>query len=239
MNFFAPSRHFDPDEPELIDRPGLDRALLHEELRLLEDLNRRLSGHKLVIESVERLLGPATPKSLSILDLGTGSADIPRAIVAWAQQKKIAITITAVDGNAEILKFAEESSRDWQEINFAQYDLRSLPYAKNSFDLVLCSLALHHFNEAEAIAILRRISEIARIGYAVNDLRRNWLSIAFTELLVRTAIRSQIFRHDAPKSCRAAFSVPELRALGESAGLKNFQVTRHHWIFRMILRGKK
>ena len=46
-------------------------------------------------------------------------------------------TITAVDGNAEILQFAEESSRDWPEINFAQHDLRSLPYAKDSFDLVL------------------------------------------------------------------------------------------------------
>jgi SAM-dependent methyltransferase len=239
MNWFAPPRHFDPNEPELIDRPGLDRALLHEELRLLEDLNRRLSGYKLVLETVQRLLGPALQKSLSILDLGTGSADIPRAIVAWARKNKIAVTITAVDGNAEILQFAEESSRDWPEINFAQHDLRSLPYAKDSFDLVLCSLALHHFNEADAVAILRRISEIARVGYAVNDLRRNWLSIGFTELLVRTAVRSKIFRHDAPKSCRAAFSVSELRALGESAGLKNFNVTRHHWIFRMILQGKK
>ena len=239
MNLFAPARHFDPNAPELIDQPGLDPTLLHEELRLLEDLNRRLSGHKLVRESIERLLGFSTPKSLSILDLGTGSADIPRALVAWARQKKIAITITAVDGNAEILNFAKSASRDWPEINFAQHDLRSLPYAKDSFDLVLCSLALHHFTEADAVAVLRRISEIARIGYAVNDLRRNWLSLGFTELLVRTAIRSNIFRHDAPKSCRAAFSVSELRALGEQAGLKNFQVTRHHWIFRMILQGKK
>ena len=239
MPLCAPPRYFDPNDSELLDRPDVDRALLREELRLLEDLNRRLSGHKLVRESVERLLGPATPKSLSILDLGTGSADIPRALVAWARQKKIAVAITAVDGHAETLQFARESSRDWPEIQFAQHDLRSLPYAKDSFDLVLCSLALHHFSSADAVAILRRISEIARVGYAVNDLRRNWLSIAFTELLVRTAIRSKIFRHDAPKSCRAAFSVPELRALGESAGLENFQVTRHHWIFRMILQGKK
>jgi hypothetical protein len=104
---------------------------------------------------------------------------------------------------------------------------------------VLCSLALHHFSSADAVAVLRRISEIARIGYAVNDLRRNWLSIWFTELLVRTVIHSRIFRHDAPKSCRAAFSVNELRTLGESAGLKNFQVSRHHWVFRMILKGNK
>ncbi|MEJ0090237.1 MAG: methyltransferase domain-containing protein [Limisphaerales bacterium] len=239
MPLCAPTRCFNPNDPELIDRPGLDRALLHEELRLLEDLNRRLSGHKLVLESIERLIGLATPKSLSILDLGTGSADIPRAIVNWARKKKIAVTITAVDGNSEILQFARESCHDWPEIQFAQHDLRSLPYAKNSFDVVLCSLALHHFNSMDAVAVLRRINGIARTGYTVNDLRRNWLSIWFTELLVRTVIHSKIFRHDAPKSCRAAFSIGELRTLGESAGLKNFRVTRHHWIFRMILQGKK
>jgi len=239
MLFCAPPRNFDPNDSELIDRPGLDRALLHEELRLLERLNLRLSGYQLVLETLQRLLAPASPKSLSLLDLGTGSADIPRAIAAWARKNEIAVTITAVDGNAEILQIASESCRDWPEIQFAQHDLRSLPYAADSFDLVLCSLALHHFSSADAVAVLRRMSEIARIGYAVNDLRRNWLSIWFTELLVRTVIQSKIFRHDAPKSCRAAFSVNELRTLGESAGLKNFQVSRHHLVFRMILKGNK
>ena len=239
MLFCAPPRYFDPNDSELIDRPGLDRALLHEELRLLEGLNRRLSGYQLVLETLQGLLGPASPKSLSLLDLGTGSADIPRAIAAWARKNEIAVTITAVDGNAEILQIASESCRDWPEIQFAQHDLRSLPYEADSFDLVLCSLALHHFSSADAVAVLRRMSEIARIGYAVNDLRRNWLSIWFTELLVRTVIQSKIFRHDAPKSCRAAFSVNELRTLGESAGLKNFQVSRHHLVFRMILKGNK
>jgi SAM-dependent methyltransferase len=239
MNFFAPPRCFDLNEPELIDRPGLGRALLHEELQMLENLNRRTGGHHLILDYVQRLLGSTPPKSLSILDLGTGSADIPRTIAAWARKKKIAVTITAVDGNSEILRFAKESCRDWPEINFAQHDLRSLPFAENSFDLVLCSLAFHHFDAADAVTILRRIQELARVGYAVNDLRRNWPAIWSTELLVHTVIRSKIFRHDAPQSCRAAFTVRELQTLAEQAGLRRFQVNRHHWFFRMVLEGKK
>ena len=239
MNVFAPARSFDQNDPELIDRPGMDRVLLREELQMLEDLNRRLCGHQLAIEYVQRFLRSSQTKSLDILDLGTGAADIPRAIAAWARQKKIAVTITAVDGNAEILQFARESSRDWPEIRLEQHDLRSLPYAENSFDLVLCSLALHHFNSADAVAILRRISEIARIGYAVNDLRRNWLSIWATQLLMPIMVKSRTFQHDAVQSSRAAFTVKELCTVVEQAGLKNFQINRHHLFFHMVLAGEK
>ena len=52
-------------------------------------------------------------------------------------------------------------------------------------------------------------------------------------------IRSKIFRHDAPKSCRAAFTVCELQMLAEAVGLRRFQINSHHWFFRMVLEGKK
>jgi ubiquinone/menaquinone biosynthesis C-methylase UbiE len=159
MNVFAPARCFDQNNPELIDRPGTDRVLLREELQMLEDLNRRLWGHQLVLEYVQRLLGSTRTKSLSILDLGTGAADIPRAIAAWARQRQLGVTITAVDGNPQVLEFAKEICRDWPEIRLDQHDLRALPYAAGSFDLVLCSLAMHHFDAADAIAILRQIKK--------------------------------------------------------------------------------
>lgn len=238
MKLFAPHRRFDPNCPELMDRPGLDRALLREELRSLESFNRRLGGHQLVLQYVKRFVG-STGASLSILDLGTGAADIPRAIVSWARQRQLPAIITAVDGNPEILQIAQELCRGWPEIRLEQHDLRALPYAGEGFDLVLCSQALHHFGSADAISILRRIHALARCGYIVNDLRRNWLAIWSMELLARTLVRSAVARNDAPQSCRAAFTVRELRGLAEQAGLNNFRVDRHHWFFRMVLEGRK
>jgi 2-polyprenyl-3-methyl-5-hydroxy-6-metoxy-1,4-benzoquinol methylase len=175
--------------------------------------------------------------SLSILDLGTGLADIPRAIVAWMRERNYSVTIEAVDVNPHVVEFAGEACRDWPEIKLAQHDLRSLPYAKASFDIVLCSQALHHFGEADAVTILRRIQEIARVGYLVNDLRRNRLGIWTTELLARTVVRKGLIRHDAPKSCRAAFTMPELRAMALEADLKNFQIKRRQAGFHMVLEG--
>jgi len=66
-----------------------------------------------VIEYVERFVSLMPTKPLNILDLGTGAADIPRAIAAWARKRQLPVTITAVDRNPEILQLARESCRDW------------------------------------------------------------------------------------------------------------------------------
>jgi ubiquinone/menaquinone biosynthesis C-methylase UbiE len=239
MSLLAPYRRFDPNCPEQIDRPGMNRALLLEELQTLERFNQRLGGHQLVLHYVKRFVDSTETASLSILDLGTGAADIPRAIATWARQRQLPIVITAVDGNPDILKIAQESCRGWPEIRFGQHDLRALPYAEESFDLVLCSHALHHFELTDVVTILRRIDTLARCGYIVNDLRRNWLAIWSMELLTRILARSPVFRSDASQSCRAAFTVRELRGLAKQAGLDDFQVNRHHWCFRMVLEGRK
>ena len=239
MSLLAPPRRFDPNFPELLDRPGTDPALLREELEMLESTNLRFGVHQLVLHYVQQLLDSTRLTSLSILDLATGIGDIPRSLAAWSRARQLPVTITAVDGNPGVLRIAQESCRDWPEIRFEQHDLRSLPYAADSYDLVLCSLALHHFGSADAITILRRMQELARLGFVVNDLRRNWLAIWTTELLSRAVIRSHIVRHDAPYSCRAAFTVGELRTMAQEAGLGNFHIERHHAVFRMVLEGRK
>jgi ubiquinone/menaquinone biosynthesis C-methylase UbiE len=238
-SLFAPTRHFDPDHLEQIDQPGLDRALLRKELQTLENCNRRSHGHELTLWYVERFVASTGATSLSILDLGTGAADTPRAIVAWARQHQLPVTITAVDKNAEILQIAREWCRDWPEIRFEQQDLRSLSYEADSFDLALCSLALHHFEAMEAIGILRSMQRLARGGYVVSDLCRSWPAILSTVVMFPILFRSPVFRDDAAQSCRAAFTVQELREMAQQAGLNNFQIKHHHAMIRMVLEGRK
>ena len=239
MSLLAPPRRFDPDAPELVDRPGTDETLVREELRLLEDTNRRFGGHSLMLHYTRRFLNSVPAHTWSILDLGTGSADIPRAVANWFRRSGRAVRITAVDRHPGVLRLAEESCVSWPEIQLEQHDLRALPHKTGSYDLVLCSLALHHFTSADAVTILRRMQEIARLGYIVNDLRRNWASIWMTHLLASTVIRSRIFRQDAPQSCRAAFTIRELRTMAKQAGLQNFRIKRHQMGFRMVLEGRK
>jgi hypothetical protein len=238
FGLFGPDRQFDPNEPELMDRPDVNKAWLREELEVLEKLNR-LGGHRLILRYIRRLLHSRKVDALSVLDLATGAADIPRAIVAWARKQGLPIKVTAVDGNEHVLRSATEWCRDWPEIQLEHHDLLELPYGPESFDIVLCSLALHHFKTADAVTVLRRMNQIPRTGYVVNDLRRSWLAIWTAELLARTLMRSPIVRHDGPQSFRAAFTVAELRNMAREAGMRNFSVKRHQGIFRMVLAGEK
>lgn len=235
----APARRFDPNNPELIDRPDVRLDDIGAELKTLETANRRLGGHQLVLEHVDRFIRRLNVRELRVLDLGTGIADIPRALVAWSRPRGLRMQVTAIDLNEKVLAFARQSCREWPEIELKRCDMLSLPFDRNSFDLVICSLALHHFERHDAVVLLRAIQEIARTGYIVNDLRRNWFSIALTEVLSRIVIKDPIVKHDARSSCRAAFTIKELRMLAQEAGLTKYQISRHHFGFRMVLEGRK
>ena len=133
---------------------------------------------------------------------------------------------------------ARERCVGWPEIRVEQQDLLSLPYPAASFDFVFCSLTLHHFMEADVVAILRRIRDIARVGYIINDLRRNRIASSLSKLMARTIITNPIARFDAPASCERAFCVAELHALAARAGLGKVTIRRRRF-FRMALAGRK
>jgi len=238
MSLFVPPRRFDPQVPEIMDRRGNDAALLRADLGVLDYINRFLGGHRIPLDYLDELLDTVPMNPLRILDLATGGADVPRAIARWARQRHVAVEITAVDANPEIVTIAREQCAAWPEIRIEQQDLLALPYAPASFDVVLCSLALHHFSEANVVAILRRIHDIARVGYVINDLRRNRVAIGVSKLMARTIIRNPIARFDAPASCERAFSVADLRAMATRAGLDNFTIRRQRF-FRMAMAGRR
>jgi len=227
MNLLVPTRRFDPEVLEMMDRPGQNMSLLRDDLTVLERINRHLGGHAIPLRYLKRF------QPCTILDLATGGADVPRAIAS-----RFDVRITAVDSNPQILQIARERSTGYPSIHFEQHNLLALPYPPASFDVVLCSLALHHFAEPDAIAILRRIHDIARVGYVVNDLRRNQVAIWLSNLLAHAIITNPIARFDAPASCERAFTVAELRAMANRAGLTQFQLHRHLGL-RMALVGWK
>ena len=235
MSTLIPPRCFNPAIPEMMDRPGNDPLLLRDDLCVLEKINRFLGGHRIPLMYLPNFL---KHKLVTILDLGTGAADVPRAIARWDTTNSFNVQITGVDSNPEILQIARENVADWPEIRIEQADLRELPYPRGSFDIVLCSLTLHHFSEGDVVAILRRIHDIARGGYIINDLRRNRIAIWLSRIMARTIVTNPIARFDAPASCERAFTPAELRAMARQAGLNRFSIHRHRF-FRMALVGTK
>ena len=235
MSFLVPRRRFDPALPEMMDRRGNDPALLRADLCVLEKINRSLGGHRIPLLYLPDFV---QQKPVTILDLGTGAADVPRAIARWARANGLKVQITGIDSNPDILAIARTNVPDFPEIRLESADLLALPYQPNSFDIILCSLTLHHFSEGDVVAILRRIHDIARGGYIVNDLRRHRFAIGLSKLMAHTIITNPIARFDAPTSCERAFTPAELCAMARRAGLNQFTLHRHRF-FRMALVGRK
>src|SRR6478672_5495672 len=96
----------------------------------------------------------------------------------------------------------------------------ALPYPDGAFDVAHCSMVVHHLEPAEAVALLREMARVARLGVVVNDLVRGRLFWAGAWVMSHAATRNRLTRNDAPMSVRRAFSRAELRALVAEAGLQ-------------------
>ena len=206
---------------ELLDGPLDDHAALVANLRDLARINRLTGGTALSREAIAELA--AGRETISILDAGTGGADIPANLVADARQRGRRVAVTATDSRPEVLEAAiaaRPSLERVPELTLAVADGRSLPYPDAAFDVAHASLVLHHLDPADATAFVRELRRVARDGIVVNDLVRGRVYWLGAEILVRTIARGRFTRHDGPLSVRRAYSRHELRDLLAAAGLR-------------------
>ncbi len=208
-------RRFDPNEPELMDRPQPVSAELEADLRNLRALNRCFGSYRLVRYFLRRWIRPND--NLRVLDLATGSGDIPRLVVDFARQTGAKIAVDAVDFQASTLAIARDLSAGYSEIQYHSADIRHFGEAA-AYDIVFCSLALHHFREADAVDLLGRCCELSHGHVLVADLRRGWLASLGVDLITRFIFREPMTRHDARVSAVRAFSFRELHELARAAG---------------------
>jgi hypothetical protein len=212
-------RQFNPAEPEMMDRPQPVSRELEDDLKNIRALNRYFGSYRLIQYFLRRWIKPGD--RLRIVDLATGSGDIPRLIVDHARKVSAKIDIDALDRQAATLEIARGLSLDYPEISFIQADLLEwTPPAP--CDIVLCSLALHHFSEDDAVRVLRRCRELSRRFVLVSDLRRGLLGSIGAYLLTALIYRNPMTKYDARVSVSRAFSFAEFRELARKAGWADF-----------------
>jgi len=212
-------RQFDPALPELMDRPQPVTRELKRDLANLRSLNRWFGSHRLVRHFLRRWLKPNG--KARILDVATGSGDIPRLIVDHARRQNFSVHIDAIDQQASTIEIARGLSAVYPEIEFFCADLFEWN-PPEPYDIVLCSLTLHHFNNDDAVRVLKKIRELSIARILVADLRRAcWLTCA-VYFVTGTIYRDEMTKTDARLSAARAFSFIEMRELAERAGWRNF-----------------
>ena len=218
-------REFDPALPELMDRPQPVSRELEVDLENLIRINRHFGSHRLIRRFLRRWWRPGG--SYRVLDLCTGAGDLPRLMADWARTHGVTVTVEAVDFQASTAEIAGRWSAAYPEVQVHPGDaLGDLQASAASYDFVFCSLALHHFSEADAIKVLRRCRELARLGVVVADLERGWTAAAGVWLMTAVLYREPMTKFDARLSVRRAFSHGELARLARAAGWRDFRHAR-------------
>lgn len=215
------------DATEVFDGPLDDQAALVGNLRDLGRINRRLGGAALSAAAIEALA--AHRVDLTLLDVGTGAADIPLDLIARAERRGRRIHAVGVDARPEVLSAARTlhpTMTTGHGVELHVGDGRALRYPDRSFDIAHASLVLHLLDPPDAITVLGELRRVARLGVVVNDLERSRLGWLGAWLGGHLLTGNRLTRHDAPLAFRRAYRVTEMAAMLRSAGLNPVRIVR-------------
>lgn len=220
---------------ELMDRSDVAREELAEGLADLRRVNRWFGGLHAALAAVMPVIGEVEDSEVRVLDVGTGSADIPLALVRRARRAGRVVRVLATDVHPETVAAAMRATAGEPAVDVYRADGLALPFQPEKFHIAMCHTTLHHFDEAEATRLLGELGRVASRAVVVTDLARSRAALAGVRSLSETLWRKHpVTRHDSVVSIRAAYTAEEAAALARAARLRNPRVRRYPF-FRFSL----
>lgn len=232
--------------PELMDQPGLDPAEHERALAGLRRINAISRCSASLLAPILELAARLPERPLRVLDLACGGGDTAIDLARMARRRGIALSVEGCDLNPEAVRIAAlNAARRGTAVRFFQADALADPWAEgpgaaspDGYDVVLCSLFLHHLDDHDAERLLALMGRRARRLVLVNDLIRSPLGFALAWAGTRLLSRSPVVHTDGPLSVRGAFTAAEVAAMAERAGLDGAEL-RRCWPERYLLRWRR
>ena len=219
-------------EIEMMDDFTIEGVVFRDTLDKLEIINRFLGGNKLTIHGLKKLLqNQSKNKTITIVDLGCGHGDILRDVAEFGRKKNYSFKLIGIDANFAAIEYARELSKEYSELSFEMIDIFSEDFKKQSYDIVLCTLFLHHFKNEELISFLKSTVKKATIGVVINDLHRHKLAYYLFKL-IGFFIKNKMIREDGLISILRAFKRKDLENI--SIQMKVQFSIQWKWAFRYL-----
>tara|TARA_B100001248_G_C27330092_1_gene430960 strand:+ start:323 stop:1045 length:723 start_codon:yes stop_codon:yes gene_type:complete len=231
MNFLVDTSNRS-SKKEIMDDLTMKGVLFKDTLDKLGIINRLLGGNKVTIKGLKELLkNQSKNKIITIVDLGCGHGDILRDVAKFGRENNYSFSLLGIDANITAITYAKELSREYTELSFKAIDIFSEDFKKQSYDIVLCTLFLHHFKNNELISFLKTTVEKATIGVVVNDLHRNKLAYYLFKS-IGFFIKNKMIREDGLTSILRAFKRKDLENISKQ--IKVYFSIQWKWAFRYL-----
>lgn len=219
-------------EAEIMDDFSLQGNELTAALDQIARINQFLGGNNLTLNGVKKLLNKADiSKTITIADIGCGNGDMLRMLSNYGQKNNINFKLIGVDANAFTINYAKTLSNSYPNIEYKCIDIFSEDFAALHYDILLCTLTLHHFSNEQILNIITIFSKNAAIGVVINDLHRSKLAYRLFEIICSVFNLEKMSREDGLVSILRGFKKNELEEFSKKLSLKNYTI-RWKWAFR-------
>jgi SAM-dependent methyltransferase len=210
---------------ELLDDPLTDSGLVAESLRNIARSNRWFGGAAAFRFGLSLVFqGLARGTTLTLLDLGSGLGDLPRAAARWAARRGIALVPIGLDRHPAAARQARARG-----LPMIVGCAGALPIAEKSVDLVAVSMLAHHFEPESVVQLFRTCDSVGRRAVIVTDLRRASLALIAFRWGARLLRFDPVTRADGMTSIRRGFTPAELASLLARAGVSARVTRRMGW----------
>ena len=208
---------------ELLDDPAADPRAVDRELRDIARLNTLFGGTRAVVRELApffaRGLEQGSRGRWTLLDVGTGLGDIPRAAARVARRHGITLRLVGIERNRTAARLAQGREGGGEPLASIVADGGALPLPSRSVDVIVASQVLHHVPRATAAHWIIEFDRVARRVVVLADLRRSRLAMAGVWAACFGLAMDRVTRHDAVTSLRRGYSRLELDTMLAEAGV--------------------
>ncbi|SFH40844.1 Methyltransferase domain-containing protein [Pedobacter insulae] len=216
--------------PELMDNFEMEGDILRDALDKIAKINQLLGGNKITLEGVKSLLKKhQSQASISIVDIGCGNGDMLRTLAEYAKKHKLNFLLTGIDANSFTIQHAQKLSVNYPNIRYKCADI--FDKQTEAYDIVLCTLTLHHFKDEEITSLLANILPLTKVGIVINDLQRSAIAYYLFKALCFSFKLNDMSREDGLISILRGFKKDDLRRYSHTLKLKSFSI-KWKWAFR-------
>ena len=217
--------------PEMMDDFSMEGEELRDALDKLAGINKLLGGNRVTLQGVKKLINLKPGQTrFRIVDIGCGNGDMLRLLAEFAREKSFEFELIGIDANAFTIAHAAALSDTYSNISFRCEDIFASRSGEH-FDIVLCTLTLHHFSDPEIVELLRIFKEKTALGMVINDLHRSSAAYYLFEAVCFVFGLNRMSRQDGLVSILRAFKKDDLRMYTRQLGVDDVSI-RWKWAFR-------